>query len=151
MANINVKFKKILKEIEEKIKNKEDLEYIKVQIFEIYNLLFEEISKLEEVANDKMSAVLEAQVGLEGRIRKVEKEIDEIQDDIYGEDNEFSLTCPYCNEDFAMEGVESKEEVECPECNNIIELDWGSEDEGCGGCGCSGGGCGSHESEDDDM
>ena len=147
MANINIKFKKILKEMESNIKNKEDLEYVKAQIFEIYNILFEEVNKIEELANTKISSMLEVQVGLEERISKIEKELQEVQGDMYDEDAEFSIVCPYCNNDFVIEGAEGKEEVECPECSNTIELDWGAEDEecGCGGCG----GC--HHNEEDDM
>ena len=33
MSNLNVKFKKILEDLEQNIQNKEDLEYIKTQIF----------------------------------------------------------------------------------------------------------------------
>ena len=38
---------------------------------------------------------------------------------------------------------ELKEEIECPECHNKIELDWDGEDDDC----CSGGccGCGHHD------
>ena len=52
--------------------------------------------------------------------------------------------------------MQDKTEIECPECKNIIELDWSGnlddEDDGCSGhcCGCSG--CGDDTSdEDDDM
>ena len=51
---------------------------------------------------------------------------------------------------------ENKTEIECPECNNLIELDWSGDvddEPSAGGClgdchGCHG--CGS-EDEDDDM
>ena len=45
---------------------------------------------------------------------------------------------------------ELKEEIRCPECHNIIELDWDEDDEeeGCSGC-CSS--CHGHdECEEDD-
>ena len=61
MASMNAKFKKILKDIENNIKNQDDLEYIKTQIFEMYNMFFEELTKLEEVANSKTSKILEVQ------------------------------------------------------------------------------------------
>ena len=32
MSNLNVKFKKVLEDLEKNIQNKEDLEYIKIQI-----------------------------------------------------------------------------------------------------------------------
>ena len=45
MSDFNAKFKKILNDIEENIQNKDDLEYIKVQIFNLYNLFFDEINR----------------------------------------------------------------------------------------------------------
>ena len=153
MAELSKKFKKIIKGLETKIKDEEQLEYVKTQIFELYNMLFDQIEKLEEIANERVTKLLEVQAGLEEKLDKLEKNIKEVQEDIYGDDSDFSISCPYCNEEFVMEGIESKEEIECPECNNVIELDWGSEEEesGCGGgCGGCGSGCHGH-AEDDDM
>ena len=44
---------------------------------------------------------------------------------------------------------ELKEEIECPECHNIIELDW-DEEEGCGGCCSSCGICDEEDEEEND-
>ena len=151
MANINIKFKKILKDIEENVKDKDDLEFVKVQIFELYNILFEEVNRIEELADDKISSLVEIQARMEERITKIEKELKDIQKDIYSldEDSEFAIICPYCYNEFVLDGDELKEEVVCPECNNIIELDWGEEDGHehgeCGGCN----GC--HQDEDEDI
>jgi len=65
----------------------------------------------------------------------------------------FEIVCPYCEYEFVIDANEDKKEVECPECKNIIELDWSGnldEDDECSGhChGCSG--CGDSD-EDDDM
>ncbi|MCL2354962.1 MAG: hypothetical protein FWC68_03690 [Oscillospiraceae bacterium] len=150
MANLNAKFKKILKDLESNISDKEDLEYVKTKVFEIYNLLFEEVNKLEELAESKIAKILEAQLAIEEKIEKAEKDLREIQEDLYNDESDFSISCPYCNNEFLMDGFEFKDEIECPECENIIELDWGNEEEhSCGGCG----GCGghNHDDEDDDM
>ena len=50
---------------------------------------------------------------------------------------------------FPLEYDEENTEIECPECHNIIELDWNEEE--CGGC-CSGcDGCEEgHDSEHDE-
>lgn len=65
--------------------------------------------------------------------------------DIYeDEDYDFEIVCPYCNHEFVADiEDELKEEIECPECHNKIELDWDGEDDDC----CSGGccGCGHHD------
>ena len=148
MSNINVRFKKIIKNIEENVKDKEDLEYVKVQIFELYNIILEEITRIEEMADDKISNLEEVELHMEERLGKLEHELKEIQRDIYAadEDSEFAIICPYCNNEFVLDGDELKDEINCPECNNIIELEWGEEeDNGCDGCrGCN------HD-EDDDL
>lgn len=145
MESLNSKIKKIVSELENKIQDKEELEFVKERILQIYNMMFEEINRLEESANEKIARILEIQIGLESRISKSENDLKEIQEDIYGEENDFQVACPYCNEEFYMENIESKDEVTCPECSNVIELDWGNDDEeemsGGGCCGSSKGGC----------
>ena len=154
MANLNEEFKLMLDNLEKNIKNKEDLEYVKVQIFNLYNLFFEEITKLEELANSRISEVAQLQASMDEKLQTIEKEVKNISVDIYGEeelddeDYDFTISCPYCDHEFTIEIEEMKDEITCPECNEIIELDWGHscDEEGCEGCGHH---C--HHDEDDDM
>ena len=140
MSNLNAKFKKILEDLEQNIQNKEDLEYIKVQIFNLYNMFFDEVNKIEESTMSRMESMAIAQATLQEKVEKLEDELKSIEKELYiDEDSDFSITCPYCNNEFVVECEELKEEIECPECNNIIELDWGD--------GCS---CGDECSCDDD-
>lgn len=130
MANINTKFKKIISDLEENIKDEETLEYAKTQVFNLYNVLLDEVSRIEELATEKISSILEVQVQMESRVNKLEKDLAEMEKDIYAEESgeEITINCPYCNNQFILELDELKEEVECPECSNIIELDWGQEE-----------------------
>ena len=131
MSNLNAKFKKILDDIEQNIQNKEDLEYIKVQIFNLYNMFFDEVNKIEESTMSRMETMAIAQATLQEKVEKLEDEMKSIEKELYiDEDSDFSITCPYCNNEFVVECEELKDEIECPECNNIIELDWGD------GCSC---------------
>lgn len=151
MTDINVKFKEILKDIEGNLQNKEDLEYVKTQIFKLYNLFFDEINKIEETVSTKMEAIAGAETVLQERIQKLENKISSMEKELFIEDEEsdFSITCPYCNNEFVVDYDELKEDVECPECGNIIELDWGEDNkEGCNG-NCLG--CNLHKDEEDDM
>lgn len=152
--NLNTEFKNILEILEKNIKNPDDLELVKVQIFNLYNLFFEEISKLEELANSRISEMAQMQASMEEKLKTIEKEVKNISVDIYGEEDDgdgeydFTIVCPYCNNEFTLEVDELNNEVTCPECNNIIELDWGHEcdDDDCSSCGHN---C--HHDEDDDM
>lgn len=154
MSNLNSEFKNILETLENNIKDKEDLEFVKVQIFKLYNLFFDEITNLENLANSRISELTQRQVSMEETLRSMEKEIKNIAVDIYGEEEsedgeyDFTIVCPYCDEEIVLEVDELKDEVICPSCNETIELDWGHEcDEGsCSSCGHH---C--HHDEDDDM
>ena len=128
MANLNVKFKKILEDLEENIQNKEDLEYIKTQIFNLYNLFFDEMNKIEENAVSRMEAIACRQSNIQEKVENLENKIKSMEKELYiDEECDFSITCPYCNNEFVVDSEEIKDEVQCPECNNIIELDWGDE------------------------
>ena len=155
MANLNVKFKKILEDLEENIQNKEDLEYVKTQIFNLYNLFFDEMTRIEEMAATRMETIAGAQAIIQEKVEELDNKVKSMEKELFIEDEDcdFSITCPYCNNEFVVECDELKDEVTCPECNNVIELDWGDEcdeHDGCCGGGCSH--CGHEENgEEEDM
>ncbi len=158
MSELQTKFKKIVDDIETNIKNKEDLEYIKKQIYQITILFIDELDKMADLYSEKIDSIIERHKSINDRMAKIEGTVSTIEKELFVEDwEEFEINCPYCNNEFSVDfsnGVEK--EVSCPECNNIIELDWNSEEEGCGGH-CSG--CHSNcldeeekiDDEDEDM
>ena len=153
MADLNVKFKQILNELEENIKNEKDLEFVKTQIFKLYNLFFDEMTRIEEMAYTRMETIAGTQAALEEKVENLENKLSSMEKELFIDDEEsdFSITCPYCNNEFIADYDELKDEIVCPECSNVIELDWGEENiepDGCTG-NCSG--CKLHEDEDEDM
>ena len=150
MADFNVKFKQILDEIEEKIENKDDLELVKTEMFKLYNLFFDEMNRIEEMASNRMQTIAGTQAALQEKVEKLENRINSMEKELFIDDEEsdFSITCPYCNNEFIADYEDLKDEIECPECGNTIELDWGNNDEpkGCTG-NCNG--CRLHDEEDD--
>ena len=108
----------------------------------------------------EMKEIKENQIIMNNKIEKMQQVIDHIESDIYSDEGfDFEIVCPYCEHEFVIDANEDKNEVECPECKNVIELDWtgdlyDDEDDGCSGhcCGCSGCADSSdEENEDDDM
>ena len=106
----------------------------------------------------EMKEIKENQIIMNNKIEKMQQIIDHIENDIYSDEGfDFEIVCPYCENEFVIEADENKKEIECPECKNIIELNWTGdldeedEDECSGHChGCSN--CGNiEEAEDDDM
>ena len=122
-----------------------------------------ENKKLEpqiETLLGEVKELKENQKIMTNKIEKMQQVIDHIESDIYSDEGfDFEIVCPYCEHEFVIDANEDKNEVECPECKNVIELDWtgdlyDDEDDGCSGhcCGCSGCGDSSdEENEDDDM
>ena len=143
MANLKKRFKEILEDLEKNIKNKEDLEYIKSQVYNISLLFLDEIDKIAELNLDRVNVMLEREKELGQKIARMDKVINNIEKEVFvSHDCDFEIICPYCNTEFVADlssGVEH--EVKCPECGNAIELDWHEEDECCshhcgGECNC---------------
>ncbi|MBR3249758.1 MAG: hypothetical protein IKF83_03560 [Clostridia bacterium] len=101
----------------------------------------------------KLDLILQKQQELENKMNKMESIINKIENDIYMDEAfDFEIVCPYCNNEFTTDISDGKTEVTCPECENIIELDWTGDIDGesCGHYGCEG--ChGCEHDEDDDM
>ena len=134
MSDLQKKLNKIISDIEKNLSNKEDFEYVKTQIYNIYTVFLDEFDEIEN-------------------------SIEKIESDIYvkvNEEYDFDVICPYCDTEFSVDFSEGpKESILCPECNNVVELDWNDDHEGCShDCHECGGECGhDHDEEDneDDM
>ena len=152
MSVLSDNYKRIISEIEGKITNQEELEFVKEKVSELSMLFMDIIDSLTEKADEKIKQIEEKQKQIEAKMEQVENAVNDIESDIYVEEDgnfDFEIVCPYCNNEFITE-INGKDEITCPECNNVIELDWNEEeDEGCSGHCSSCHGC-SDELEDDE-
>ena len=154
MGLLKNEYKSFLDDMEKNIKNKEDLEYIKKRFTDFLGIMIEQMDNMMEYKAEQIEKLEESQKQFEEKMSKMQQILDNIEKDIYAEDGfDFEIICPYCNYQFVIDMDEDKTDIECPECQNIIELDWTGdidEDESCtGSChGCHG--C-HDEDEDDDM
>ena len=154
MSTLNDNYKRIISEIEQKVTNKEELDFVKEKIEELSILFLNVIDELSIKTEDRIRRIERKQNIIDEKVSNVQKAVDEMENDMYDEqDNEdvedgfeFEIVCPYCNYEFVEELNEKdsmKNEIECPECHNIIELDWNDEEEeqGCmsGECSTCGG------------
>ena len=132
MSDIKGKYKKILEDLEKNIKDPEDLIYTKEKFMELTMIFMDIIDRLTALTDARIKEIEERQQEINNKINNVQSMVDEIEGDIYDsdEDYEFEIVCPYCNYEFTTDMVdEDKNEIKCPKCNNIIELDWNSEEE----------------------
>ena len=131
MTDLKKRFNNILQDIEKNVTNKEDLDYIKTQVYNISLLFLDELDKLAEINLNRLNTMVDREKELEAKIESMEKIIDKLEKEVYSSDEEsdFEIVCPYCNAEFIEDfsnGI--KYEVRCPECDNVIELDWNEED-----------------------
>lgn len=159
MSVLSDNYKRIVSELENKISNPEELEFVKEKISELSMLFMDMIDSFAEKADEKIKLIEEKQKQIEAKMDEVETAVNEIESDIYTDEEgsfDFEIVCPYCNHEFVAE-INGKNEIACPECSNIIELDWNDEEEeGCSGHCSSCHGCEEDFEEDkeeneDDM
>lgn len=141
MAKLREEYNNFLEDIEKNLKNKEDIEYVKVRFSMFVDKVISEMDTLIDYKTQKMNELEQKQKEIDDKMSKMQQIIDNIEKDIYSDEGfDFEIICPYCDNQFVIDIDEDKTEVECPVCNNIIELDWSGdveEDIDCNGS-CSG-------------
>ena len=128
MANLKNEYNSFLEDIQKNIKNPEDLEYVRKRFTVFLDFVLEHMDMILEYRKDEIEKMAKFQNDIFSKMNKLEKSVTNIEKDIYQEDEEgFEIICPYCNYNFTADLDESNSELECPECENIIELDWSAE------------------------
>ncbi len=135
MSKLSEEYLKILKDIDKNISNEDEKQYVFKKVSELSALYMDIMDRITGVNSKRMEEIEKYQDEMEKKLDKVKGTVDLIKKDIYeDEDYDFEIICPYCNHEFVADVEEElKEEIECPECHNIIELDWDGEDEECNG------------------
>lgn len=156
MSKLSEEYNKIVKDLEKHISNEDEKKYVLEKITELTSLYLDIIDRITAMGSYKVESLEEEQSILESKINSMEKTLNLIKKDIYeDEDYDFEIVCPYCNNEFvASVEEELREEIECPKCHNIIELDWeNKEDEdNCSGHNCEGcSGCNESNQELEDK
>ena len=150
LENLKKEMNNFFKDLDENIKDKEELLYVKQRTSDLVDFMAGEIEKIMDYKEDKLNALIKKQEQADRLIQLLNDKMDNVYEDIYDEEPEedFSISCPYCNYEFDADIDEDFSEIRCPECGNLIELDWNGnpdddqdQDGGCSG-GCSHcGGC----------
>lgn len=142
-------YKNIIKNLDEKIKNKEDLEYIKSEMASLFMSCFNEVRLLRELYETKIITMFDRQAISQEKIERLVNSIEKLEKDFYFDDefSDLKIVCPYCANDcfIEIEDLHNNVEMECPECKNIIELNWVDDNCDCSECK------GDCHCEEDDM
>ena len=124
MSELSKKYQEIISELDNRISDENELVFVKGKISEISIIFIDLIERMSGVVEEKISDIECSQKLMENKISNIENMLSSIQKDIYEDEVDTEIVCPYCNNNFYAEiGDEVKSEVECPECHNIIELD----------------------------
>lgn len=144
MDNMVKEYKNILNNLEEKLKDNPDLEYIKSEFTNLFMIFFNEVDSLRVFYEEKLETILDRQSYFDEKMNNLEEKTNELEKGmLYDEDDEMirnlfedtsdmneydeqecEVSCPYCNEIFYIDMEEARKEINCPYCNKAIELDW---------------------------
>lgn len=150
MLNFSQRYQDLMNNLEANVENKKDLEYIKNSYSSLFLTFIEDLQQVVNKNEEKLQQMEENQKQLEIKTSKLESSVQKIEKDIYVNDNyDFEIVCPYCNYEFETELDDLKDQIKCPECNNVIELDWNQEESSCSG-NCSAGCTGCHSTFDEE-
>ena len=143
LEDLKKEMNNFFKDLDENIKDKEELLYVKQRTADLVDFMVGEIEKIMDYKEDKLNALIKKQEQTDRLIQVLNDKMDNVYEDIYDEVQEenFTISCPYCNYEFDAEIDEDFNEIRCPECGNLIELDWNGNpnDDQDKGNGCSGG------------
>lgn len=111
------KYNEILRNLESHLFNLKDLDYIKKQITELTMVYINEVDK-----NNKQIKNIEARLlEIEEKMELFEEEDGSFENTESGE----RIDCPYCKYSFLVKYDINNKETICPNCDNLIVLDWG--------------------------
>lgn len=156
MSELSNRYQQIMKDLQTNIKDEKDKEFVIGKFQELSMMFMDVIDRLTYLTDLRIKEVEEQQKEIDDRMTKIQKAVDGIESDIYEDEEsyEFEIVCPYCNNEFTTNiSSDVNTEVECPECHNMIELDWNGDDEeecahNCSGCGHD---CSTMENEEEEM
>ena len=113
--------------LEDSIKDEKQLQYIKQKTAHLFESFADELEKVFKYKEEEIRRIEERQDKVDEKLEIMDAVIKNMAKDIYEEYEDFEIICPYCNYEFDSEVDETISEIICPECENIIELDWGGE------------------------
>lgn len=144
LENLKKEIDSFIKDMEENIKDSETLLYVKERTLTFIEKIKEELEKQLALNEERISDIAKKQELTDILLQELKQRLDTVYEDIYEEEEDFTIICPYCNFEFETEINEEINEIKCPECGNIIELDWNGnpdDDNNCGGRCSHCGGC----------
>lgn len=129
MSKLDETYRKIIETLEKNIKDGAELNNAKEQIDNIVKDVIENYDNIFNKYDEKIDYLEKLQNDSERRIDDLEKRIKYFEKLLEMEDYDIFVTCPYCGFEFQTEYDETIEEIPCPECGRLIDIDWSDDEE----------------------
>ena len=137
IKKIGNEMKRFVQDLKDIIKDERELNSLLDRTELLFDNILKEISQYAEEEEKKLNELKNKQKKQDKRMEDIETKIEFLDEnmenifkDIYDEEEgDFKIECPYCNYEFSADIDEHALEIYCPECNNIIELDWSDDSE----------------------
>ena len=128
MSELNNHYQQIIKDLKENISNENEKNFVLNKFQELSMMFMDVIDKLTNLTESRMREIDNQQLEISERIQEIEGKVQNIENDVYvneePEEYEFEIVCPYCNHEFVADIKDGlNDDIECPECHNIIELE----------------------------
>ena len=128
MSELNNHYQQIIKDLKENISNENEKNFVLNKFQELSMMFMDVIDKLTNLTESRMREIDNQQLEIAERIQEIEGKVQNIENDVYvneePEEYEFEIVCPYCNHEFVADIKDGlNNDIECPECHNIIELE----------------------------
>lgn len=128
LKNLRKEMNEFIEDLKNNIKDNKELDYLLSRTEKLYDTVFSTMEKIMDFKEDEMKELETRQKEQNKKMDDLVLRMKELYNDIYDEDYcDFEIVCPYCNHAFDANIDENITEIACPECENIIELDWNEE------------------------
>ena len=129
MSKFEEQYQKIIKTLENNIKDEEKLGLAKYQLDKMIQSIVDDFSDVLDRYDEKIEFIEKNNIKNNERLRELEEKLESFEKMIELEDYDIFVTCPYCGFEFQTEYDETITEIPCPECQELIEIDWDDEEE----------------------
>ena len=128
MSNFGEQYRRIIETLENTIKDEKKLNLAKEQLGTMVQSIVDDCNLMIDKYDEKIAFIEETNSKNEEKLKELERKINDFEKMIELEEYDIFITCPYCGFEFQTEYDDEIKEIPCPECQEIIEIDW-DEDE----------------------
>ncbi len=128
MSNFGEQYRRIIETLENTIKDEKKLNLAKEQLDTMVQSIVDDCNLMIDKYDEKIAFIEKTNTKNEEKLKELERKINDFEKMIELEEYDIFITCPYCGFEFQTEYDDEIKEIPCPECQEIIEIDW-DEDE----------------------